>query len=111
MTHEQLINEIKQLPLEQRVELLKIISRSVREEMQPRVPGWSVDNLLRNSTKPDNSPLIDQELPAHTEAQFAGQDGMPISQLLHGVIKFEGAAPTDEELKDIYADHLLEKYS
>jgi hypothetical protein len=36
MTHEELINEIKRLPLEQRMELLEAISRSAREEMRPR---------------------------------------------------------------------------
>ena len=32
MTQEQLIDEIRRLPIERRVELLELISRSVREE-------------------------------------------------------------------------------
>jgi hypothetical protein len=75
MTQEQLINEIRRLPLERRVELLELISRSVREEMRPRGERESLVERLR------------------------------------GIIKFDGEPPSDEELKDMRADYLLEKYS
>lgn len=75
MTQEQLIEEIRRLPLERRVELLELISRSVREEMRPRE-----------------------------------RDGSSVERL-RGVIKFDGPPPTDEEVKDLIADYLLEKYS
>ena len=77
MTHAELIKEIMQLPLEQRMELLETISRSVREEMQPR----------------------------------PRENSVPLSQRLYGILKFDGDPPTDEELKNHYADYLLEKYS
>jgi hypothetical protein len=62
MTQEQLINEIKQLPLEERVELLEVISRSVREEMRPRLQRESIVKRLRGIAKPDGPPPTDEEL-------------------------------------------------
>lgn len=81
MTHEELIREIMQLPLEQRMELLQALSRSVQEEMYgPR-------------------------------QKASEEDGVSLSQRLYGILKFDGGPPTDEELKDHYADYLTEKYS
>jgi hypothetical protein len=76
MMHKQLIDEISRLPIEQRLELLEMIARDVREEMQS-----------------------------------SGERGTALSQRLSGVIKFDGEPPTDEELKDMRADYLREKYS
>ena len=81
MTHEELIREIMQLPLEQRKELLEAIRRSLQEETRTVGQGSSE------------------------------QDGPSLSQSLYGVLKFDGDPPTDEELKDHYADYLMEKYS
>ncbi len=81
MTHEELIKEILQLPPEERAELLEAIKRSLQEGI--RTPG-------QNSL---------------------GQDGLSLSQSLYGILKFDGDPPTDEELKDHYADYVTEKYS
>jgi hypothetical protein len=62
MTHEQLIKEIRQLPLEQRMELLEAISRSVREEMRPRETRESIVRRLRGIAKPDGPPPSDEEI-------------------------------------------------
>lgn len=75
MTQEQLVDEIRRLPIEQRLGLLEMISRGVREEMQPRGERQSLVESLR------------------------------------GIVKFDGEPPTDEEVKDMRADYLSEKYS
>ena len=75
MTHEELIREIMQLPLEQRIKLLETISRSVREEIQPHEQRESIVSRLR------------------------------------GIAKFDGPAPTDEEIKEDYTHYRTEKYS
>ena len=62
MTHEQLIKEIRQLPLEQRMELLEVISRSVREELRPRERRESIVSRLRGIAKPDGPPPSDEEI-------------------------------------------------
>ena len=62
MTHEQLIEEIRRLPLEQRMELLELISRSVREEVRPRGRRDSIVSRLRGIAKPDGTPPTDEEI-------------------------------------------------
>jgi hypothetical protein len=62
MTQEELIKEITQLPLEQKMELLEAISRSVREEIQPREHRESVVSRLRGIAKFDGPPPSDEEL-------------------------------------------------
>ncbi|MBA3714417.1 MAG: hypothetical protein H0W76_18480 [Pyrinomonadaceae bacterium] len=62
MSSEQLIEEIRQLPLEQRMELLEAISRSVREEMRPRERRESAVSRLRGIAKPEGPPPSDEEI-------------------------------------------------
>jgi len=95
MTHEQLIEEVKRLPLAQRLELLEAVSRSLREELEPS----KADQIAtpRETTQ--------------VETQDSEHSTIPLSQRLRGILKFDGDPPTDEEVKDAYADYLLEKYS
>ncbi len=95
MTREQLIKEIRQLPLEQKIDLLEAISRSVREEMEAN----GVDAAISG-----------KEIPA-ADVQNERERRVAAVQRLRGIIKFEGDPPTDEELKDEYANYLMEKYS
>jgi hypothetical protein len=81
MTHEELVTEIMRLPLEQRRKLFEAIKRSLQDET--RTPG--------------QRSLV--------------QDGLSLSQSLYGTLEFDSGPPTDEELKDHYADYLMEKYS
>ena len=62
MTQEELIKEINQLPVEQQVELLEAISRSVREKIQ--VPGEkkSLGSRLLGIARPDGPLPSDEEL-------------------------------------------------
>jgi hypothetical protein len=62
MTRQQLLNEIERLPLAERVELLEVITRSVREELQPRARREGVVSRLRGIAKPDGPPPSDEEL-------------------------------------------------
>ena len=62
MTNEQLINEIRQLPIEQRMELLEVISRSVREDIVPRLRRESAVSRLRGIAKPEGPPPSDEEI-------------------------------------------------
>ncbi|HEV7374363.1 MAG TPA: hypothetical protein VGN95_06590 [Pyrinomonadaceae bacterium] len=62
MTREELIKEIMQLPLEQRMEILETISRSLREEMRPREQKESIVSRLRGIAKFDGPPPTDEEI-------------------------------------------------
>jgi hypothetical protein len=62
MTQKQLIEEIRQLPLEERMKLLEEISRSVREEMHPRADRESAVRRLRGIAKPDGPMPSDEEI-------------------------------------------------
>lgn len=62
MTRQQLLSEIGRLTLAERVELLEVISRSVREELQPRTPRRGSVMDLRGIAKPDGPPPSDEEL-------------------------------------------------
>jgi hypothetical protein len=101
MTHEELIREILQLPLEQRKELLDTLARSVNEETRRQKHRVGAVRRLRGVAKVDDQ----------RAKQTSGEDGVSLSQRLYGILKFDGDPPTDEELKDLYADYLMEKYS
>lgn len=62
MTHEELIKEVMQLPLERKMELLEAISRNVREEIRPREQRESVVSRLRGIAKFDGPPPTDEEI-------------------------------------------------
>jgi hypothetical protein len=62
MTRQQLLGEIVRLTLAERIELLEAISRSVREELQPRPPRQGAASRLRGIARPDGPPPSDEEL-------------------------------------------------
>ena len=89
MTHEELIKEIHQLPLDKRKVLLKAIEGSVQDEQQSVEKTRSIDN----------------------QDQLSIDERLAVVQRLFGILKRDGEAPTDEELKEEYANYLAEKYS
>ena len=105
MTREELIQEIKQLPVEDREALLEVITQIVQEEAPIRKPRVPVVEQLRGIGKP-NSP---SQMSAGHENSAAGH--LSLSQRLYGILEFENGPPTDDETKDMIADYLLEKYS
>lgn len=62
MTREELVDQINQLPLEERKALLDEVSRAVREGIRPREHKESVVELLRGIGKPDGPLPTDEEL-------------------------------------------------
>ena len=62
MTHEELIKEIKQLPVEERIAVIDAISQSVREETQTRETRVSIVDKLYGIAKPDGPVPSDEEL-------------------------------------------------
>jgi hypothetical protein len=94
MTRQQFLEEIRQLPVAERVALIEAISRSVRED------------LRSGEARPSSNPSARED-----QAPAIGGAGVPLSESLRGVIKFDGEPPSDKEVKEIIADYLLEKYS
>jgi hypothetical protein len=86
MTHEELIQEIQQLPRDERKALGEEILRSVQEEH------------FANDSGP-------------REREVSREERMAAFHRLRGMLKTEGPPPTDEELKDDYIKYLAEKYS
>ena len=95
MTQQQFVEEIKRLSVVERIGLIEAIMRSVREDLELHGKDGAV-----------NSPEFDQ-----TSTQSSGESRATLSQRLYGILKFDGDPPSDEELKDHYADYLMEKYS
>ena len=85
MTHEELIQEINQLPLDKRQALAETILRSVREEQ-------------------NGSELGEQK-------EVTREEKIAAFHRLRGMLKTDGKAPTDEALKEDYIHYLTEKYS
>ena len=94
MTEQQFLEEIKQLSIAERIALIEAISRSLREELET-----SGDANVSAVESPE------------AYSQNERERKMAAVKRLRGIIKFEGDPPTDEEVKNAYADHLIEKYS
>lgn len=62
MTYEEIIKEIKELPLSGRLMVLDAISQSVREEEQPLKSRVSVVDQLWGIARPDGPLPSDEEL-------------------------------------------------
>jgi hypothetical protein len=95
MTQQQFVEAIKRLPVADRIALIEAIMRSVREDLELHGRDGSVINSQSNQTA----------------TQSSGEARTTLSQRLYGILKFDGPPPSDEELKDHYADYLMEKYS
>ena len=94
MTQQQFIEEIKQLSVKDRIALIEVIFRSVREELEP---GGSASELDERHSAFDELDTRERKISA--------------TQRLHGIIKPDSVPPTDEELKEDYTNYLMEKYS
>jgi hypothetical protein len=104
MTQEELIKEIKQLPDDRQREILDVITRIVQEQAQSPEDRSAIVSRLRGIAKPE-------DWVSDTQAQVGGDGQLSISQRLYGILQFEGGPPTDDEVKNMISDHLLEKYS
>jgi hypothetical protein len=94
MTQQQFIEEIKRLPVAERITLLEILLRSVREDIKAK------GSALLSASE------------AGTTIQHAGREQrLAAVYRLRGILKPEGKPLTDEEVKAAYAEYLMEKYS
>jgi hypothetical protein len=77
MSVQEIIEEAQQLSIAERMEILKVLTRSIQDELIPH--------------EKENSPFS--------------------ADSLAGILKPEsGSIPTDEEIKTMYVDYLIEKY-
>ena len=81
MTRQQFDEEIKQLPVSERLALIEVISRSLREDLEAK------DDARERARR------------------------LAAVRRLRGSLKPEGELPSDEEVKESYTDYLAEKYS
>ncbi|HEX8847679.1 MAG TPA: hypothetical protein VF791_23760 [Pyrinomonadaceae bacterium] len=93
MTQQQFEDEIRRLSIEDRIALIEAISRSLREDMK---------------TRGGETATPEKEMSA---AENEHERRIAAVRRLRGIIKFEGAPPSDEELKEDYTKYLIEKYS
>jgi hypothetical protein len=93
MTRQEFIDEIMRLSVADRIALIEAISRSLREDLEANGA----------STATPDAPASDapDELAHRRDAV----------RRLRGALKFDGPAPSDEEVKEIITDYLIEKYS
>jgi len=94
MTRQQFIEEIKRLPITDRVALIEAISRGLREELEADGSAFP--------------PLSDAFLSDGADERARRMSAV---RRLRGALKFDGPPPSDEEVKEIIADYLTEKYS
>jgi hypothetical protein len=87
MTHEELIQEINQLPRDKRKALGEAILRSLQDEQ-----------LSRDSEGGE-------------QREVSREEKLAAFHRLRRMLKTDGPPPTDEELKDDYIKYLAEKYS
>jgi Mg/Co/Ni transporter MgtE len=124
MPQKEIINTIKQLPLNERVELLEEISRSVSEELLQSDEVEDAE-IYDNLTQADASRIVGMWRKKKAEAEEWRADAAPEQanesaqreqrlaafHRLSGMLKTKEAPPTDQELKDDYLDYLEKKYS
>ncbi len=80
MTYQEMLVQIPRLSTRERLQLLEVLSRSLREELTP--PAAPSSSAAREAT-------VDR---------------------LFGALKTEGQPPTDAELREGYTDYLSKKY-
>ncbi len=94
LKYEELVNEIRQHSLKERLSLLEVLAQSIREE------------IIYPATHNGNSALQTQ---ATSKFETPALDGNTTQ--LSGLFKSANApAPTDEELHEDYTNYLMEKY-
>lgn len=97
MTQEELIKEIKQLPLDQQKEIAEKIRADVAQP-PPLEKRKGITSRLGERTSGAANTLT------------SGNGKSALSQTLYGILQFENGPPTDQEVKDMLADYLIKKY-
>jgi hypothetical protein len=99
LTYDELVASIKQLSINERLDLIEVISRSVREELiQP------LNGITSQVPRPSH-PYIAREELVQPLSQIATAEQM------RGMAKpTKGSPPDDTELSESYTDYLIAKY-
>jgi hypothetical protein len=106
MTREEIVKEARQLPLAERKAAVEEITSSIREEIEANGSATSGKRHAKDESGREEKPgSIDNQ------DQLSIDERMAVVQRLFGILKRDGEAPTDEELKEEYANYLAEKYS
>jgi hypothetical protein len=98
MTVEELARTITGLPVAERLTLLELISRSVREALA------STETTAAHSG--DTGPLLEQ---IGRRAGLPVAENSALRQLL-GIAHIEGPAPSDEQIRDWLTDDLIDRH-
>ncbi len=62
MTYQELATEIVRLPIHERLKLLELVSRSLREDLKPQTSTRSLAARLRGVARPDGPAPADVEI-------------------------------------------------
>jgi len=118
MTQQELFEQIRQLPLIQKIEILETVFHDLGEEL--RANGENSSSVTQPAATREEKLAAMQRLQgllkievttAESDIEDQEPEGRRLSQRLYGILKFEGEPPTDAEIKDARADYLMEKYS
>ena len=88
MTYQEMVAEISRLTIQERLSLIEALTRSVQAELAPCTPVTPALERLRSTLKTEGSSL----------------------SRVRGIAKPDGPPPTDEEIRNMRADYLIEKY-
>lgn len=111
MTQQELFEQIRQLPLRQKVEILETVVHDLGEELKGN--GGSGLPATRPETTTEEKRAALERLRGLLKIEVLPTEGDPqrLSQRLYGILQFDGEPPTNDEIKNTRADYLLEKYS
>ena len=105
--------------IKDKTETEDIVQETFMQFLDSREPDWfEFGNINLYLLRTADSVCI-THLTKHTTLALDNKDtrrerptsAQPLSQRLHGILKFDGAPPNDEEVKDMIADYLIRKYS
>jgi hypothetical protein len=103
MVDHELIERVTRLPVSQRLELIELLTHSLREELAGSVP---------NATAADVEPS--EVLGAVERLALSYQLDVPGDSSLHhilGVVPSDALPTTKGEVRDLITDYLIEKHS
>ncbi len=106
MTREEVVKEARQLPLAERKAAVEEIVSSIREEIEANGPVTTGERRAKDEQQSAEKPRS-----VDNQDQLSKDERLAAVQRLFGILKRDGEAPTDEELKEEYANYLAEKYS
>lgn len=111
MVDHELIERATRLPVSQRLELIELLTHSLREELAASVRQPS-SVLVPGATAADEEPS--GVLPAVERLALSYNLDVPLDSSLHrilGVVRSDAVPTTKGEVRDLITDYLIEKHS